>query len=289
MFSTIEELYFIKPGQKLALSQHENTEADIYAEAVNMDTVLEIRTHLDGHYVVLVQNEVRVSNLATTLVKSGLETATMTIPEGMNRNSLKSAMYQTMQVLGKHYKMSINEDKISIVKKEKNDIVNKIESLPVGEKVTIKSDNPLSTKIMVYRHAKKIGATVKIKLNSDGVDVIAIEKKNIDGKDYYKAFKEWVSSLPYNRPTPIPQNLRRTDEAYIRTCISKTRLDIELKNGILWRKKCCLKKKQGVTHLKYCDEILYSFESTSSYVKTEHIKKINLLLKPHGITYEDIK
>lgn len=289
MFNNPDELYFIKPGQKLVFSQYDTTITDIYAEAVNMDTMLDIQNNIRGDYVVSIANNIRITEFVKTLVLSELKSATMTIPKEMNQGSLKSAVYQFMSMSGKAYRVSVQDQKITLVKKEKSDLAGKIESLPVGEKITIKSDNPLSTKIMAYRQAKRVGATVKVKLNRNGIEIVAIEKKNVDEKDYLKKFEQWVSALPYNRPHPIPQYLKRTDEAYIRTCISKICLDVEMKNGVLWRKQCCLKKRKGVTHLKYRDQVLYSFESNSSYIKAEHVDRINSMLKPYGMTYEDIK
>ena len=289
MFSSTNDIYFIKPGQKIVLSQYDTTLTDIYREAVNMDSVLDIQNNVHGDYVVSLQSNIRVTDFAKTMVLSGLDSATMTIPTGMNLGSLKSCMYQLMTVSGNHYKMVIDNEKITIAKKEINDISGKIESLPVGEKIFIKSDNPLSTRITAYRHAKKIGVTVKIKMSSCGIEVVATEKKNEDEKDYYNKFEQWVIALPYNRPHQIPPHLSRKDDAYIRTCMSKTGLDLEMKNGVIWRKKCCLKKRKGVIQLKYCDQVIYRFESPGSYIKAEHVSRINLLIKPYGLTYEDLK
>lgn len=106
---------------------------------------------------------------------------------------------------------------------------------------------------------------------------------------FQRKFIDWLGSLPHGLPTPIPEHLVY-DEAYTRTCIHRSRLDVRLVGGVVTRLVAALRKQDGQVVLRIRDEPVAVFDTNKTYyLRKEHREMCDQLLAPLGLRYKDLR
>lgn len=164
-------------------------------------------------------------------------------------------------------------------------------ALALGQQVIIECDNPVSKRVSLYEMARKLGITVEIKIRGGKIHLLKTsnEPRVRPERAFQRKFIDWLSSLPHGLPTPIPESLVY-DEAYTRTCIHRSRLDVRLVGGVVTRLVAALRKQNGQVVLRIRDEIVMSFDTNKTfYLRKEHREVCDRLLEPLGLRYKDLR
>lgn len=164
-------------------------------------------------------------------------------------------------------------------------------TLALGQQVIIECDNPVSKRVSLYEMARKLGITVEIKIRGGKIHLLKTsnEPRVRPDRSFQRKFIDWLGSLPYGLPTPIPAHLVY-DEAYVRTCIHRSRLDVRLTGGVVTRLVAALRKQDGQVVLRIRDEPVAVFDTNKTfYLRKEHREMCDQLLAPLGLRYKDLR
>ena len=164
-------------------------------------------------------------------------------------------------------------------------------ALELGQQVVIECDNPVSKRVSLYEMARKLGITVEIKIRGGKIYLLKTsnEPRVRPERAFQRKFIDWLGSLPHGLPTPIPEPLVY-DEAYTRTCIHRSRLDVRLVGGVVTRLVAALRKKDGQVVLRIRDETVAVFDTNKTfYLRREHREVCDRLLEPLGLRYKDLR
>ncbi|UNY40124.1 hypothetical protein KLEA5_gp65 [Aeromonas phage vB_AveS_KLEA5] len=164
-------------------------------------------------------------------------------------------------------------------------------SLAIGQQVIVECDNPVSKRVSLYEMARKLGITVEIKIRGGKIHLLKTsnEPRVRPDRAFQRKFIDWLGSLPHGLPTPIPEALVY-DEAYTRTCIHRSRLDVRLTGGVVTRLVAALRKQDGQVVLRIRDEPVCVFDTNKTYyLRREHREVCDRLLEPVGLRYRDLR
>lgn len=164
-------------------------------------------------------------------------------------------------------------------------------ALALGQPVIIECDNPVSKRVSLYEMARKLGITVEIKIRGGKIHLLKTsnEPRVIPDRAFQRKFIDWLNTLPHGLPTPIPESLVY-DEAYTRTCIHRSRLDVRLVGGVVTRLVAALRKQDGQVVLRIRDEVVCVFDTNKTYyLRREHRDTCDTLLAPLGLRYKDLR
>ena len=166
-----------------------------------------------------------------------------------------------------------------------------LSALALGQPVVIECDNPVSKRVSLYEMARKLGITVEIKIRGGKIHLLKTsnEPRVRPERAFQRKFIDWLGSLPHGLPTPIPAELQY-DEAYTRTCIHRSRLDVRLTGGVVTRLVAALRKQDGQVVLRIRDEVVCVFDTNKTYyLRKEHREVCDRLLEPLGLRYKDLR
>lgn len=164
-------------------------------------------------------------------------------------------------------------------------------ALELGQQVVIECDNPVSKRVSLYEMARKLGVTVQVKVVGNKIHLLKTSNKPRVRPEqaFQRKFIDWLGSLPHGLPTPIPEPLVY-DEAYTRTCIHRSRLDVRLTGGVVTRLVAALRKQDGQVVLRIRDEVVCVFDTNKTYyLRREHRDMCDRLLEPLGLRYKDLR
>ena len=164
-------------------------------------------------------------------------------------------------------------------------------ALAIGQPVVIECDNPVSKRVSLYEMARKLGITVEIKIRGGKIHLLKTsnEPRVRPERAFQRKFIDWLGSLPHGLPTPIPEHLAY-DEAYTRTCIHRSRLDVRLTGSVVTRLVAALRKQDGQVVLRIRDEPVCVFDTNKTYyLRREHREVCDTLLAPLGMRYSDLR
>lgn len=164
-------------------------------------------------------------------------------------------------------------------------------ALALGQQVIIECDNPVSKRVSLYEMARKLGVTVQVRVIGNKINLLKTsnEPRVRPERAFQRKFIDWLGSLPHGLPTPIPAHLVY-DEAYTRTCIHRSRLDVRLVGGVVTRLVAALRKQNGQVVLRIRDEVVCVFDTNKTYyLRREHRDTCDTLLAPLGMSYRDLR
>ena len=164
-------------------------------------------------------------------------------------------------------------------------------ALALGQPVIIECDNPVSKRVSLYEMARKLGVTVQVRVIGNKIHLLKTsnEPRVRPERAFQRKFIDWLGSLPHGLPTPIPEHLVY-DEAYVRTCIHRSRLDVHLTGGVVTRLVAALRKQDGQVVLRIRDETVCVFDTNKTYyLRREHREACDRLLEPLGLLYKDLR
>lgn len=147
----------------------------------------------------------------------------------------------------------------------------------------IPTTNPRAERARIYREAKKNGQRVTVRVFSSWVEV-TYHPEPAHRINYLREFTSWLNSLPYGQFKHIPGHLQYSNEAYIRTCISKSGLDVRYESGVVTRIPAALRKQDGFVVLRIRDEVVLTFPCTRvCYLRKHERDQINERLAAVGL------
>lgn len=157
---------------------------------------------------------------------------------------------------------------------------------------TIPTTNPRAERARIYREAKKKGERVTVRVFSTWVEVTH-HPEPAHRINYLREFTQWLNSLPYGESVDIPERLQYTNQDYIRTCISKSGLDVKFSHRFLCvgRLPAALRKMNGLVVLRVYDGVVLTLGCTRvCYIRAHERDQINETLRAHGINlrFEDL-
>ena len=164
-------------------------------------------------------------------------------------------------------------------------------ALALGQTVVIECNNPVSKRVSLYEMARKLGVTVQVRVIGNKIHLLKTsnEPRVRPERAFQRKFIDWLGSLPHGLPTPIPAELQY-DEAYTRTCIHRSRLDVRLVGGVVTRLVAALRKQDGQVVLRIRDEPVCVFDTNKTYyLRKEHRAVCDRLLAPLGMRYSDLR
>lgn len=151
--------------------------------------------------------------------------------------------------------------------------------------LTIPTTNPRAERARIYREAKKNGQRVTVRVFSTWVEV-TYHPEPAHRINYLREFTQWLNSLPYGESVDIPEHLQYTNADYIRTCISKSGLDVKFSHTFMCvgRMAAALRKQDGQVVLRIRDEVVLTFTCTRvCYLRAHERDKIDELLESAGL------
>lgn len=154
----------------------------------------------------------------------------------------------------------------------------------------IPTTNPRAERARIYREAKKKGEHVTVRVFSTWIEVTH-HPEPTSSINYLREFTQWLNNLPYSKWTQIPGELSHKNEAYIRTCISKSGLDVKYYCGSVTRLPAALRKQDNQVVLRIRDQVVLTFPCTRvCYLRAHERDKINDMLRAHDINlrFEDL-
>lgn len=154
----------------------------------------------------------------------------------------------------------------------------------------IPTTNPRAERARIYREAKKNCQRVTVRVFSTWVEV-TYHPEPTSRINYLREFTSWVMSLEYGVTTVVPDHLKYSNEAYIRTCISKSGLDVRYNSGVVTRMPAALRKQDGHVVLRIRDEVVLTFPCTRvCYLRKHERDQICERLAAAGLdlTFEDL-
>ena len=155
---------------------------------------------------------------------------------------------------------------------------------------TIPTTNPRAERARIYREAKKNGERVTVRVFSTWIEVTR-HPEPAHRINYLREFTQWLTSLPYNQFKHLPSHLQYSNEAYIRTCISKSGMDVKHYCGSVTRLPAALRKQDGLVVLRIHDQVFLTFQcSRVCYLRAHERDQVNHLLTEAGlgIRFEDL-
>ena len=154
----------------------------------------------------------------------------------------------------------------------------------------IPTTNPRAERARIYREAKKKGERVTVRVFSTWVEVTH-HPEPAHRINYLREFTQWLNSLPYGESVDIPERLQYTNQDYIRTCISKSGLDVKYDSGVVTRMPAALRKQDGLVVLRIHDQVFLTFQcSRVCYLRAHERDRINDMLTEAGLglRFEDL-
>ena len=154
----------------------------------------------------------------------------------------------------------------------------------------IPTTNPRAERARIYREAKKKGERVTVRVFSTWVEVTHHPEPS-HRINYLREFTSWLTGLEYRVSTVVPDQLQYSNEAYIRTCISKSGLDVKYDSGVVTRLPAALRKQNGQVVLRIHDKVVLTFSCTRvCYLRAYERDQINDMLAAHGLNlrFEDL-
>jgi hypothetical protein len=155
---------------------------------------------------------------------------------------------------------------------------------------TIPTTNPRAERARIYREAKKNGQRVTVRVFSSWVEV-TYHPEPTSRINYLREFTNWLNGLQYGRPQWLPEYLKGKDKDYIRTCISKSGLDVRYESGAITRMPAALRKQDGQVVLRIRDEVVLTFPCTRvCYLRKHERDQICERLEASGLglRFEDL-
>ena len=157
---------------------------------------------------------------------------------------------------------------------------------------TIPTTNPRAERARIYREAKKNGQNVTVRVFSSWVEV-TYHPEPTHRINYLREFTQWLNSLEHGKWVQIPDHLKYSNEAYIRTCISKSGIDVQYYCGSVKRLSAAFRKNNRTGHvmLQIKDKVVEYFPCTRvCYLRAHDRDRVNELLTAHGLNlrFEDL-
>ena len=318
IYPTAGCVYAMQPGDTVVIDGKIRV-ADIYFEALQIDSVVTIEKNIDGNWLVKIPVKPKIVDFVENIVVGNKRMFryirdygddsgqfSMTIPDGMNLSSLTTVMYKKMRDLNyTDLKFNIADGVLTLHKKKSSELEQILLGLPVEdmkidpitgkavdpEPMVIEHHNPESHRVYLYTLARKLGITVEIKIRGGNLLLLKTSNKPRvrPERAFQRKFIDWLGSLPHGLPTPIPEHLVY-DEAYTRTCIHRSRLDVRLTGGVVTRLVAALRKHDGQVVLRIRDEPVCVFDTNKTYyLRKEHREMCDQLLAPLGLRYKDLR
>lgn len=318
IYQTAGCIYAMQPGDTVIIDGNIRV-ADIYFEALQIDSVVTTEKNVDGNWLVKIPVKPKIVDFVENIVVGNKRMFryirdygddsgqfSMTIPDGMNLSSLTTVMYKKMRDLNyTDLKFNIADGVLTLYKKKGSELEQMLLGLPVEdmkidpitgkavdpEPMVIEHHNPESHRVYLYTLARKLGITVEIKIRGGKIHLLKTsnEPRVRPERAFQRKFIDWLGSLPHGLPTPIPEPLVY-DEAYTRTCIHRSRLDVHLTGGVVTRLVAALRKQDGQVVLRIRDEVVCVFDTNKTYyLRKEHRLECDRLLEPLGMRYSDLR
>ena len=318
IYPTAGCVYAMQPGDTVVIDGSIRV-ADIYFEALQIDSVVTTEKNIDGNWLVKMPVKPKIVDFVENIIVGNKRMFryvrdhgdnsgqfSMTVPDGMNPGSLTTVMYKKMRDLSyTDLKLKIADGVLTLYKKKSSELEQMLLGLPVEdvktdpttgkdiypEPMVIEHHNPESHRVYLYTLARKLGITVEIKIRGGKIYLLKTsnEPRVIPERAFQHKFIDWLGSLPHGLPTPVPESLIY-DEAYTRTCIHRSRLDARLTGGVVTRLVAALRKQDGQVVLRIRDEVVCVFDTNKTYyLRREHRDTCDTLLAPLGLRYKDLR
>ena len=318
IYPTAGCIYAMRPGDTIIVDGKVRI-ADIYFEGVQIDSALSVTKNIDNNWIVHIPNKPKLIDLANTALIGSKKMMTyvrdhgaddgqfqMSVPEEMNPDSLRGVIYKRIKETGNNgLKINITDGMLTLYKKKSSELEQMLLGLSVEdmkidpttgkavdpEPMVIEHHNPESHRVYLYTLARKLGITVEIKIRGGKIHLLKTsnEPRVRPERAFQRKFIDWLGSLPHGLPTPIPEPLVY-DEAYTRTCIHRSRLDVRLVGGVVTRLVAALRKQDGQVVLRIRDEVVCVFDTNKTYyLRREHRELCDTLLAPLGLRYKDLR
>lgn len=147
----------------------------------------------------------------------------------------------------------------------------------------IPTTNPRAERARIYREAKKKGERVTVRVFSTWIEVTH-HPEPTSSINYLREFTRWLTSLEYGVSAVVPDHLTHKNEAYIRTCISKSGLDVKYYCGSVTRLPAALRKQDDQVVLRIKDQVVLTFPCTQvCYLRAHERDMVNQLLEEVGL------
>lgn len=318
IYPTAGCIYAMQPGDTVVIDGKIRV-ADIYFEALQIDSVVTTEKNIDGNWLVKMPVKPKIVDFVENIIVGNKRMFryvrdhgdnsgqfSMTVPDGMNPGSLTTVMYKKMRDLSyTDLKLKIADGVLTLYKKKSSELEQMLLGLPLEdvktdpttgkdiypEPMVIEHHNPESHRVYLYTLARKLGITVEIKIRGGKIHLLKTsnEPRVRPERAFQRKFIDWLGSLPHGLPTPIPEPLVY-DEAYTRTCIHRSRLDVKLNGGVVTRLLASLRKQDGQVVLRIRDEPVATFDTNKTfYLRKEHRLECDRLLAPLGMRYSDLR
>lgn len=303
----ISDIYDAKVGEVMVLSEPVDM---IYTELLSNLKMGVVTPKPNGQHIVKMVDTLNASQLAKLLVLGKFcdqDRFVIAIPKEINQHTLKVVMYKLMKEHFVFYKISVSMGYVTATRKAPNlknnrkyalsslsrlkDGVVMCERVPVSQ-----FDNAGSFMQAVRREAAKIGILVTLKFAGGVVEIRLGYTEEQDDPDfvgnYAQKFNKWLDSIDFGVPTEIPTFLRaNAEKSYIKNILHNSDHDVSYRKGAVIKRTACLRKSGNSVFLRVKGKVAHEFVGATSKnnLAQGQIKLVNLLLKPYGMTYEDIK
>ena len=296
----LSDIYSAKLHSMLIIDHWMFTEKDIYIEALanNKWVNVEINPVSDNFVVTFIHPDtIRNVDIYRHIIKSnfhGVEEdgkMLIKVSRPLNIVSLRSGFFKKCS----SHSIEIFED-IIVVKAKRMifDYVEFFKDFEEGDTKLVKvSDitNTRSAMSRLYKLASDYKITIKIKKRTRSLTVNHLGPIVVDQLSFKEDLNQWLDTLPFELTIAIPERFTdRKTLAYINTVIHKSKYNLRTRNGEITKKRATLRKRMGKIEIVVGTSIIGTINKASlTYLTVRDEKLIDVLLKPHNLTYGDVR
>ena len=288
----MHRIFDMQPGDVIHISRDGISPHDIFTEANTCGKWLTITNTLTSNeYKVEYPVTLKAAHIKDQFIQSGFKPTL--VPEGINQPYLLRITRQDSSVGG----VRISAGVMSMLPPDSNQRVLRILNSLKNSGSSVKSiptkdiSNLRSFRTMVYILSSKLGIKVKTSLTLESLTLTLIGDKPVGTvtANFSASVTQWLKHIRYDEWVDIPDEFMTKGEAYLKTVISKSGLDCKYKKGQVIKLKVAIRRKDKCLDLRVDGQVIKTF----STMRVCHLRRhdralINLLLKPHGKTFEDL-
>lgn len=303
------DLYDAKVGDTMVLSEPVDM---IYTELLSNLKMGVVTPKPNGQHIVSIVSKLSASDLGKLLVGGNFcdqDRFVIAIPKEVNSNTLKVVLYKLMKEKCVSYKISVSMGYLTAIRKgptlksnrryaalslrrlTEGSNMNGVDVIPASH-----YENAGAFMQAMRREAAKAGVVVSLKLNGGKIYASLGKKEDEDDSEfigtYANKFNQWLDSIDFGIPVEIPMFLTmNAEKSYIKILLHNSHHDVAYRKGTVTKRRACLRKAGNSVFLRINGKVAHEFVGATSKndLTQQQIKIVDLLLRPHGMTYEEIK
>lgn len=281
-------IYDMQPGDVIYIDRDAATVKDIFTEANSCGKwIVVTNSSTSNEYKVEFPTLIKASHVKDQFIESGLQPTL--VPDNISPTYLSRITREDPRVGGVVISAGVMK---CLPPVEDHKIVKIVYDLMTSDNKTktipTKDIHKLgSFKSMLYNVARKLGVKIKTATSTDTLTLTLVGE--YVNSNFFGEFTNWLKDIRHDEWTEIPEKFMTKGQAYLKTVISKSGLDCKYKKGQVIKLTVAIRRKNKCLDLRINGQVVKTFNTMRVCHLRRHDRAlINLLIKPHGKTFEDL-